>query len=120
MALEHRDDACAAVDVILASTTMHKLLAVALLSIALSACSKNDVAPPTTPSAVTPSCPAGGTPRAEAKECGAVFQECCFADGAAACAAAGCGDQCLQQESWPVQVSCAAPEATPPTEGAVK
>lgn len=98
---------------------MPKLTAV-LLFIALGACSKNDAAPPTTPAVVAPSCAAGGTPRAEAKECGAVFEGCCFADGAAACAAAGCGDQCLQQESWPVQVSCAAPEAAPPTDGAVK
>lgn len=100
---------------------MQKLLATVVLFIALGACSKKDAAPPpATPTAVVPSCPAGGTPRAEAKECGAVFQGCCFADGAAACAAAGCADQCLQQESWPVQVSCAAPEASPPTDGAVK
>lgn len=100
---------------------MKKLVLIALLSIALGACSKKESAPaPAAPTAVSPSCSAGGTPQAEAKECGAVFQGCCFADGAAACAAAGCGDQCLQQESWPVQVSCAAPATTPPTDGAVK
>lgn len=82
------------------------------LLLSLSACSKKDSAPaplaPGEPSAIQ-TCPAGSVPQAEskdAKDCGAVFNGCCFADGAAACAAAGCGDQCLQKESYPVQVAC--------------
>lgn len=92
---------------------MRKVFFVTALLLSL-ACSKRDATPvPVTPTAVEPSCPAGGAPRAQAKECGAVFQGCCFVDGAAACAAAGCADHCLQQESWPVQVACAPTDARP-------
>lgn len=89
----------------------------ALLSLSLAgACSKkSNTAEPVTPNGAAggsaegtspADCPAGGQPQAEGVACGAIYKGCCFADAAAACATAGCGDQCVQAESMPVQVSC--------------
>lgn len=86
------------------------LLSSLLLStiLALAGCSKKSTtAEPVTPSGATPAaCPAGGQPQAEGVSCGAIYKGCCFPDAAAACAAGGCGEQCVQAESLPVQVSC--------------
>lgn len=51
-----------------------------------------------------------GSPDAQTAACGATYKGCCYADAAAACAAAGCAENCVQAESMPVQVSC--PEST--------
>ena len=54
-------------------------------------------------------CPEGGVPPVAGPEgvpenCAVLFEGCCFAESAAACRAAGCGDQCEVQESYPGQV----------------
>jgi hypothetical protein len=103
----------------------------AFLTFSGAACSKkSNTAEPVTPSGATggsaegtagESCPAGGQPQAEGVACGAIYKACCFPDAAAACAAAGCAEQCVQAESLPVQVSCPdtgaepAPAPTTPT-----
>jgi hypothetical protein len=39
--------------------------------------------------------------------CGFVVNDCCYADGPTACAAAGCADTCMVLESYPAQIRCA-------------
>jgi hypothetical protein len=90
-----------------------------LFVLAVASCSKKASAPaPATPvdpasGTMVASCPAGGSPQSDAPACGAVYKGCCFADATAACAASGCGDKCLQQESMPVQVACPGEEVAP-------
>lgn len=94
--------------------TFFKLLFLSTLTFA-AACSKNS------PDSNTPqgteggsaasvteagACKAGGSPQTEGAACGATYEGCCYPDAAAACAAAGCAEGCVQAESMPVQVSC--------------
>jgi hypothetical protein len=58
-------------------------------------------------------CKDGGSPQAEGATCAAIFEGCCYPDPAAACAAAGCAEDCIQAESLPVQVSCPAKTDAP-------
>lgn len=40
------------------------------------------------------------------QDCGFVVNDCCYATGDAACAAAGCPDTCMILESYPAQIRC--------------
>ncbi len=105
---------------------MRTFIKLLLLSTLAFGCSKKSTSPePAAPTGaeggsaegtvLAGSCKAGGAPQAEGAACAAIFEGCCYPDPAAACAAAGCADTCVQAESLPVQVSCPGTEpATSP------
>lgn len=95
--------------------TFIKLFFLATLATAGACGGKSKAAEPEVPAGTTggsaegtqdTACPDGGTAQAEGVTCGATYKGCCYADAAAACTAAGCGESCVQAESMPVQVSC--------------